>query len=216
MKYNATNPILTRLLRMAMAMFAGGIVAAPSVYANSSNNIVLVPPAELPALARQAGEAMFLHDTIDGRTLLYIEQNHGSRLATFDVTNPVHIKGEATVHLGASGPFDFVAPLGDRAELVRFRQSNEDAVLDFPRVKAPNLKAIQGLTLEGIQPPRDYQFVDTGSSRELNRVFDVKQVRVELTKTDTGTTFMLTDNGLYVIRRPAVESIHQVMMITPN
>jgi hypothetical protein len=37
-----------------------------------------------------------------------------------------------------------------------------------------------------------------------------------MTKGDTGTTFMLTDNGLYVIRRPGVESIHQLMMIPPN
>jgi uncharacterized beta-barrel protein YwiB (DUF1934 family) len=36
-------------------------------------------------------------------------------------------------------------------------------------------------------------------------VFDVKQVRAQVANQDTGTTFLLTDNGLYLIRRPAVE-----------
>jgi hypothetical protein len=74
-------------------------MAAGAAHANASDKIVLVPPTDLPALARQAGEAMSLHDTIDGRTL---------------------------------------------------------------------------------------------------------QVRETVTKADTGTTFMLTKNGLYVIRRPTV------------
>jgi len=53
---------------------------------------------------------------------------------------------------------------------------------------------------------RDYQVFDTSSSRDLNPVFDVKQVREELTKQDTGTTFLLTERGLYLIRRPDAES----------
>ena len=64
--------------------------------------------------------------------------------------------------------------------------------------------------------PRDYQVVETAYSDEINRVFDVRQVREEVTKTDTGTTFMLTENGLYVVRRPAVEWNHQMMAISPN
>jgi hypothetical protein len=41
---------------------------------------------------------MMLHDTTDGRTLLYIEQNHGARLAIFDVTDPAHVIGRAQVN----------------------------------------------------------------------------------------------------------------------
>jgi hypothetical protein len=52
--------------------------------------------------------------------------------------------------------------------------------------------------------------------RELDHVFDVKQVRAETTKADTGTTFMLMENGSYVIRLPAVASIHQMMIISPD
>jgi len=167
---------------------------------------------------------MLLHEASGGRTLLYIEQNQGARLATFDVTDPVHIKGEGFVQLNAAEPFDFVSPVGKRAELVRIRQDHGYAVLDLHKEKAPTLNAVQGLTLQGpvthlgdesitvasqataIQPPRDVQVVDTANAQDLSRVFDVKQVRDEVTNADTGTTFLLTDNGLFLIRRPAVES----------
>jgi hypothetical protein len=37
-----------------------------------------------------------------------------------------------------------------------------------------------------------------------------------MTNTATGTTFLLEESGLYVIRRPDVEWRHQLMKITPN
>jgi hypothetical protein len=223
MKENVKDRLSKRLRRAATAIVACGLAAAAAAHANSSDKIVLVPPTDLPALARQTGEAMFLHDTIDGRTLLYIEQNQGARLARFDVTDPVHIIDKGSVRLDASGPFDFVSPLGDHAELVRYRQSHDDAVLDLPRMKDPQLRTVSGLTfrdpittLDNVGSPRDYQIVDAVYSDRINHIFDVKQVREKLTKTDTGTTFMLTENGLYVIRRPAVEWNHQMMVIPPN
>jgi hypothetical protein len=73
-----------------------------------------------------------------------IEQNRGARLAIFDVTDPSNIKGEVSVQLDAPGPFDFVTPLGDRAELVRFRQGQGVAVLDLHKVKVPAMKMVQG------------------------------------------------------------------------
>lgn len=224
MKDSARDPLSMRLRRAAMAITAIGIVTAPIVHANRSNNIVIVPPTDLPELARQTGEAMLLHDTMDGRAILYVEQEQGARLAIFDVTDPTHIKGEGSVELGAAGPFDFVAPLGSKRELIQFRQSHEDAVLDLRKVKNPKLQAVQGLTLRGsvthlgedgfivtsqdtkMTPMQDYQVVDAASSRQFDRVLDVKQVREELSKADTGTTFLLAENGLYVVRRPAVES----------
>src|ERR1700721_2337518 len=116
--------------RALVAIVATGTLAAPAAYSRISNNLVVVPPTDLPELARQGGEAMLLHETIDGRTLLYIEQNQGARRAPLDVTDPPHVKGEGFVQLDAAGPFDFLSPLGDRAELVRYRQGQGDAVLD--------------------------------------------------------------------------------------
>ena len=229
----ARGKVSKRLRRAAMTIAAAGLVTAAAVYANPSNNVVLVPPAALPVLARQSGEAMLLNDALDGRTLLYIEQNEGSRLAILDVTDPGHIKGAGSVQLDASGPFDFISPIGNQGELVRFRHGDEDAVLDL-RKRIPSLKALQGLTLTGsvtrlgndgftvsghapeLQRAWDYQVVDTASSQEFNQVFDVPQVREKLTKADTGTTFLLTEKGLYVIRRPAIETVHQVLAISSN
>jgi hypothetical protein len=225
MKENLNGKFSKCLRRVTIAIVAVGTVAAPAAYARPSNTLMVVPPTDLPELARQPGEAMLLHDTIDGRTLLYIEQNQGARLAIFDVTDPGHVKGQGSVQLDAPGPFDFISTLGNRAEVVRFRQGQGNAVLDLHKVKVPTLKSVQGLTLQGASMPlgddgftvtsqvdanaqstRDYQVVDTANLRDLNRVFDVKQVREELTKHDTGTTFLLTESGLYLIRRPVVET----------
>ena len=229
----AGGKVSKRLRRVAMTLAVSALMTAAAVHANPSNNIVLVPPTELPVLARQSGEAMLLNDAVDGRTLLYIEQNEGSRLAILDVTDPSHIKGAGSVQLDAAGPFDFISPVGNQGELVRFRKGDEDAVLDL-RKKIPSLKAVQGLTLTGpvtrlgndgfsvsghapeLQRAWDYQVVETANSREVNRVYDVRQVREQLTKADTGTTFLLTEKGLYVIRRPAIETVRQILAISSN
>jgi hypothetical protein len=215
---------LSKCLRRATtAIFAIAIMTAPAVHANSSDKILVVPPTDLPELALQTGEAMLLRDTADGRALLYVEQPQGSRLAIFNVTDPVHVKGEGSVQLGTSGTFDFVSPIGSKQELIRFRQGGESAVLDFHK-ELPNLRAIEGLTLRGSikplgndgfivagqdmerPPARDYQVVDIASEAEYLSVFDVKQVHAEVSKADTGTTFLLGDDGLYMVRRPAAES----------
>jgi len=208
----------------AMAMLLGAMSTAPAAHAIPSNKVVLVSPTELPVLARQSGEAMFLHDTKDGRTLLYVEQRQGAQLAIFDVTDPAHVKGEGSAQLDAAGPFDFISSLGERAALVRFRQGQGEAVLELRKI--PTLKKVQGLELqrstkvssdgsakiiapavdlEMARSARDYQVLQTGRSQD-DRVIEVKQVRQEATKPDTGTTFLLAEKGLYVIRRPALET----------
>ena len=200
--------------RMALAVAVSAVMAATAVHANPSNNIVLVPPADLPELARQSGDAMLLRETTDGRTLLYIEQNRGSQLSTFDVTDPVHVKGTGSVRLEPSGPFDFLSPAGKQGELIRFRQGQE-AVLDLHTGQSVTLQGRvtrpgdDGFTVAGqatdVPSDRDHQVVGMTSPQDLNRVVDVKQVREEVTNQATGTTFLLTQNGLYLVRRPAVE-----------
>jgi hypothetical protein len=230
MKKNVGGELLRKLPRLTLATLLGGILTAPIIYANPSNEIVVVPPTDLPTLARQSGEAMFLHDTRDGRTLLYVEQRKGTRLAIFDVTDPAHVKGEGSAHLDAAGPFDFVAALGERAELVRFRKDQGDAVLELRKV--PMLKKVQGPDIPSFTTPaydgsrftgppihaalgqsaRDYQVFQTGKSRSEDSVVEVRQVRQEATNTDTGTTFLLGENGLYLIRRPALETTPEVYL----
>src|ERR1700722_8511039 len=178
--------------RAVIAIVATGALAAPAAYSRISNNLIVVSPTDLPELARQTGEAMFLHDTIDGKTLLYIEQNHGAQLAMFDVTDPSHVKSKGSVQIDAPGPFDFVSSLGDRAEVVQFRQGQGSAVLDLHKVNVPTLTKVQGLTLQGAttvlgddgfivtsrpdskaQSAQDAQVVVTANRGDLNHVFGI-------------------------------------------
>src|SRR5271163_1896137 len=139
-----------------VAVVGVGIAAAPGVNAKpkpkemtapDGSKIVLMSPANLPELAREDGEAMLLHATGDGRTFLYVEQNHGARLAIFDVSDPSDIKGEGLAQLDAQGAFDFASKIGDHAELVRFREGQREAVLDLHKVKAPAMQVAQELRL---------------------------------------------------------------------
>jgi hypothetical protein len=235
MKENRKIKFSGSLRQVAMAIVAIGIAAVPVVHAKPkseampgkrADRIILVRPTDLPELARQDGEAMLLHETGDGRTLLYIEQTSGTRLAIFDVTDPSHIKAEVSVQLGAAGPFDFVSALGDRAEVVRFGQGQGVAVLDLHNVKVPTMKMVQGLewavlkerlgddgviltSQPAMQPTPDFQVVETANPQELNQIFGVKGVHEEITNDNTGTTFLLTPEGLYLIRRPVVEQDYQ-------
>jgi hypothetical protein len=229
MKGDFVAKLLRNVPRLMLTVALGGISVAPGTYANPTNAIVLVRPTDLPPLARLGGEAMFLHDTGDGRVLLYVEQREGAQLAIFDVTDPAHVRGEGLVQLDAAGQFDFVADLGKRGELVRFRGDQGEAVLDLHRT--PVLKKVPGLNTQNstilladddsrftgraINPPlgqstRDYKIFQSGESPNDDRVLEVKQVRQEVTNADTGTTFLLAENGLYLIRRPVLEAAPEV------
>ena len=225
MRANIGGKLSRCVPRLVLTLVLGEMSATPVSYANPSNEILLVAPTNLPTLARQSGEAMCLHDTLDGRTLLYVEQHEGAQLAIFDVTDPAHVTGKGSVQLEGPGPFDFVADLGKRGELVRFRGGQGEAVLDLRDtpvlVKVPGLNTRnstilladygsrptgQALNAAAGQSIRDYKIFQSGESPGEDRVVEVKRVRQEVTNPDTGTTFLLAENGLYMIRRPALEA----------
>jgi hypothetical protein len=209
---------------LVLVMLTSGAGTVSTVLAGTSENIILVPPTDLPEPARQTGDTLLLHETLDGRTLLYIEQNEGARLAVLEVSDPAHVKSKGTVPLEVPGPFDFVSALGDRAELVRFRQGQGDAVLDLRKVSVPTLRRVPGSTLPGsittlgndgfivssqaANAPlaNDYQVVNSGDSMKPVRVYNIKNVRKEIEDRATGATYLLTDQGLYLVRRPAIEA----------
>jgi hypothetical protein len=228
-RVHSDSRLSSSLRRAAIAVVATAAIAAQTVDAHVARHIVVVQPKDLPQLVRQPGEAMFLHDSIDGRTLLYIEQQGGSGLVILDVTDPAHVTREGATQLSAPEPFDFVSELGKDQELIRFRQSRTDAVLDLHKTDAPTLETVHGLTSRGptellgtggftvsseaqantdatAPAARDYQVVDTADSKEPTLVQTVKQVREEITNDETGTTFLLANDGLYLIRRPAQET----------
>ncbi len=159
------------------------------------------------------------------------------------MSDPAHVKQEGSAQIDAPGSFDFVSSLGDNAELVRFRNGQGEAILNMRRVKAPTLNTIRNLDLQGstqrlgddgfivaqsaTQPtvlsgandPTDYEVVDISNPLHPNTVADMKRVIEEITNDETGTTFVLTPDGLYLIRRPAVEEenfIHEWQMSHPG
>lgn len=212
--------------RVGIAIVAAGIVAAPAVNANPKPKVVLGPdgskmllvsPAALPQLARQSGEAMLLHETGDGRTILYVEQNRGAQLALLDVSDPADMRSLGAVQVNAAGAFDFIAAAGDHAETVRFRDGRGEAWLDLRKFKTPVMRTgpapkVQSamfsvdtegnvVALRASAPEANAHAV----AEPANLVVDLSNVREQLTNDSTGTTFVLTDDGLHVIRRPAVE-----------
>jgi hypothetical protein len=137
------------------ALLAGGVLGAPLAQAKPANDLVLVPPAALPALARQGGESMFLRKALDGKVWLYIEQD-GGKLALLDVTCPAHLRGEGLLSLEAPTASDVLSTPANAADLVQL---------------------------------------------------GISDARARITNDETGTTFVLTDRGLYLERSPSAEMV---------
>jgi hypothetical protein len=203
---------------------AGTIFSAFLAHASGVGRIVVVPPSELPAVSREYSEAMMLHETVSGRTFLYIEQEQGTKLAILDVTNPARIKAEKSVALNVSGPFDFVGPAGSGIEQIRFRGTGNQAVLDLRRAKMPSVDVLPELTVTGhvmslgedgwvmsgqdnaVMSPAQYRIVDTAGPTPYRQVTEVKGVKQEINDNQTGTTYLLAEEGLFVVRRPLVQA----------
>jgi hypothetical protein len=104
--------------------------------------------------------------------------------------------------LATQGAFDFVRPLGYNAELVYFRDSQKEAVLDLHKAKRPVLRVIPATTDLGPAEPlgesgllaadqpyryvpaigRNYQVIDVAASAPT-QLATVEDVRHQVTKT---------------------------------
>jgi len=218
-----------RLCRFALTSL---VILAPSLLSHAelkskSGKIIVLAPEDLPQQARVSGNGLFLHASENGNSYLYVEQQNGAVLTIFDVSDPAHVKVKATQQL-AGGPFEFVRPEGEHAELIRFRDSARVAVLDVSKPDkpvmhdAPALKPSQNTLVtdkadstEANVPlnsapiiPKNYDVVDTSSPDKPELVSTVQFVEHQAVKEDTGTTFLLARNGLTVIRRPDVEEVY--------
>jgi hypothetical protein len=200
---------------------------------SKSQGLIVVQPRDLPEVAQMPGNSLFLHSDGSGETYLYIEQQQGARLTIFDVTDPGKIKLVESIKLTVPGAFDFVRSLDGHGELVRFRDNKGVAVLDLHKVKAPSLRMISTLSDSGSteslgetgflmvnEPynyvratPRDYQVVDISLPSEPVLLATVKEVKHEVVKDDTGTTFLLGSEGLTVVRRTSVENDYKIHLM---
>jgi hypothetical protein len=172
---------------------------------------------------------ILLHADDNGSTYLYVEQQQGALLSVYDVTDPAHMKLDAAVQTGARGSYDFVSAIGN-GELIAFRDGSGSAVLDLHKAKAPKLAMIEGQvgnatqllgdsgylasSFETVAPiataataPRTVQVVETAvaAPRLVSTLANVtKQVR----RGETGTTFLLGQNGVTVVRQIGTERVY--------
>jgi hypothetical protein len=194
-----------------------------------SKSIVVESPSDLPELARGRSEAMYLHYTHEAQAILYLEQDQGHKLAILDVTDPANIKAVGRVSVGAPAVYDFVQYLGDSRTLIHYRNHSGFAVISFKNYKQPVLTAEleylhpasaqadgpNGLLLvsssSASAPVREAQVevLSISNSSGATPLATIQGVIQRVDRPQTGTIFLLNDQGLTVVRCLAAEREHQ-------
>jgi hypothetical protein len=222
MRTNLTTFLVTALLAVAGA-------TAHAVVRPHTKTIVVESPEDLPALAQPDGEAMYLYDTYDGRSFLYVEAPHGQQLIVLDVTDPAQIRRIAQTSIPTTSSFDFVRSVGDESALIRYRNGSGIAVISFKHYKHPvlvNSSAFETadssetlgqtallvtstqVTIHSFTEPRTYRVVDTSNPSRPVTLWTIPDVKQRLAKSDTGTLFLLNRDGVTVVRRLRIEDEH--------
>ena len=141
------NNIVKSTLALGLVVAAAVLTSTAEAKIHSmSREVVVMEARDLPEQAQTPGNSLFLHSDSAGSTYLYVEQQQGARLSVFNVTDPARITLVVSTPLAAESAFDFVRPLGDHAELVYFRDSQKEAVLDLRKTKRPVLRVISTVT----------------------------------------------------------------------
>jgi len=191
-----------------------------------SKGMIVMEPVDLPAPARSQGSSMFLYSDQHGATYLYVEQQKGSQLSIFDVSDPAKIKLAGSAALNSPGEFEFVRPLNSRAMVVRFENGGGMGILDLRRSSAPHLTPVQaGVDLNGEEAagqmdytasvrtaPHDYQVLDLNAKTPV-LLLTVKDVHSKVVNQETGTTFLLGSDGLTVVRTISKEDEHKMALL---
>jgi hypothetical protein len=223
------NTNLKALLATAVLAISG--TTAHAIVRPHSKTIVVESPDSLPVLAQANAEAMYLHDSTDGRSFLYVEAQNGQQLTALDVTDPGRIQRIAQTTIPADSAFDFVRPVGDDDALIQYRNGSGVALISFTHYKHPtlvnssafeNADASEALgqaallvtsnevTTRPVSDPRNYKVVDTSKPSQPGMLASIPAVKQRLAKSDTGTLFLLNQDGVTVVRRLRVEQEHQV------
>jgi len=200
-----------------------------------SRTIVVQSPSDTPVLAQANSEAMYLHKSGDGRTVLYVESEEGTKLTALDVSDPGKIRRLAETELVVPSRFDFVESVGNDNALVRYRDSSGEALLNFKHCKHPVLGDASALTgteaaeklgetallsastNAAVTPIVDsdptYKVWDDSKPAHPNLLATIQGVTQRLSNEDTGTLFFLGKNGITVVRRLRVEEDHKIDVI---
>jgi len=209
------------------ALFSAAL--ALTVAFNQADAYVKTNLVVQPIAATAGAQDLMLHGDDNGSTFLYVEQRQGSLLSVYDVTDPARIRLDASVETGARGSFDFVGAIGN-SELVAFRDGSGNGVIDLRKAKAPKLSTITGALPTATEPlgdagylssssqtgpamagpavePRSVQVVETAAAPHV--VGTVASVTRQVARPETGTTFLLGQNGVTVIRQVAAEHAYE-------
>jgi len=216
---------------LATTVLAISGTTAHAIVRPHSKTIVVESPDNLPVLAQANAEAMYLHNTTDGRTFLYVEAQNGRQLTALDVTDPSRIQRSSQTTIAANSAFDFVRSIRDEDALIRYRDGSGVALLSFKHYKHPalvNSAALENtdtsealgqiallvtsneVTTHPFSDPRTYKVVDTSKPSQSGMLATIPEVKQRLSKSDTGTLFLLNQDGVTVVRRLRIELEHQV------
>lgn len=207
-------------------------VSANAVTGNSqSKPIVVQSSVTVPVLGVKNSEAMYLEKSGDGTALLYVESAGGTELTTLDVTDPAKIRRVAETKLGTSSSFDFVEPIGSGGVLIRYRDGSGEALLNVKRSNRPVLESASalagteaaeklgetGLLSASTKVPAPigendpiYTVWDNSKASHPTVLATIPGVTERLSNEDTGTLFLLSKDGITVVRRLRVEHDHKV------
>jgi hypothetical protein len=194
-----------------------------------SKFVIVESPSDLPESAQVASEAMHLHSVGSDQVILYLEQDHGRKLAILDVTDPAKIQAVGQVSIDAASPYDFVQDLSDSTVLIHYRDHSGFAVISFKNYKEPVLTkgpdymddstvqsyGAHGLLLVSSTEPsatmqaEQYQVLSTSDSATLTPLATISGVMQRLDRSQTGTIFLLNGSGLNVVRCLATERAHE-------
>lgn len=222
--------------RNALVAAVVGILALSTgaAFGQRSKTIAVESPDTLRALAVRNPAAMYLYSSNDGSTLLYVESQNGREISVLDVSQPSEIQRLAQVQLPAPSAFDFVRYVGHHEVLIRYRDGAGYAILNVSHYKQPVLMpakpfqstiVVQSIGATGLltaqtqtedqtassqtAAPRNYEVMDTLHPRNPVLLASIDGVRQVLARGNTGTLFLLNQDGVTVVRRLRVEQEYQ-------
>ncbi len=214
--------IATTLILSTGLMF--GLPLAQASTHRVKTDIVVAPLATTSELAQQPSEDILLRVDGSGTPYLYLEQQQGARLVVLNVDDLAHVRVVASIATGLSRPYDFVQSISDTLEQIRFRDGSGSALLNLQKAKSPQIVSAAHTVAEPVealgnsgyllavtelaqQPARivsrDYQVVDFGTrAHPLETIAGVTRIAE---RSDTGTVFLLSTQGITVIRNLSTE-----------
>ncbi len=203
---------------------AGLMIGMPLAQAKThqaKTDIVVAPLSTTSEQAQQPSEDILLHFNGAGTSYLYVEQQEGARLVVLNVDDLTHVKVVASVATGVNRPFDFVQPISDTLEQIRFRDGSGSALVNLQKAKSPQIVNVEPTVAVPVKAlgnsgylfvianptrlpasitSRNYRVTDNG--RPLQTVAGVTRIAE---RDDTGTVFLLGAQGITVIRNLSTE-----------